>query len=68
MLFNSVLITILRLDADIFVPSFDNSAMDGYALNLKAEQINISGGTTFKITDRTAIFAHFFFPKRRLYF
>jgi hypothetical protein len=26
--------------------------MDGYALNLKEEQINISGGTTFKITDR----------------
>ena len=45
---------ILAVDlyADIFVPSFDNSAMDGYALNLKAEQINISGGTTFKITDR----------------
>ena len=45
---------ILAVDiyADIFVPSFDNSAMDGYALNLKEEQINISGGTTFKITDR----------------
>ena len=45
---------ILAVDlyADIFVPGFDNSAMDGYALNLKAEQINISGGTTFKITDR----------------
>jgi molybdopterin molybdotransferase len=33
---------ILAVDlyADIFVPSFDNSAMDGYALNLKEEQIN----------------------------
>ena len=45
---------ILAVDlyADIFVPGFDNSAMDGYAINLKAEQINIPGGTTFKITDR----------------
>ena len=45
---------ILAVDihADIFVPGFDNSAMDGYAINLKEEQINILGGTTFKITDR----------------
>ncbi len=38
--------------ADIFVPGFDNSAMDGYAINLKKEQINALGGGTFKITDR----------------
>jgi hypothetical protein len=49
--------------ADIFVPSFDNSAMDGYALNLKEEQINISGGTTFKrlmLFQHTLIGSHYY--------
>ncbi|WP_428087022.1 molybdopterin molybdotransferase MoeA [Candidatus Thioglobus sp.] len=36
----------------INVPGFDNSAMDGYAIHLKNEQINRPGGFTFKITDR----------------
>jgi molybdopterin molybdotransferase len=50
----SILNKILAVDlyADIFVPGFDNSAMDGYAINLKAEQINIPGGTTFKINRK----------------
>lgn len=45
---------ILAVDvcSDIFVPGFDNSAMDGYAINLKQDQINTTGGTTFEITDR----------------
>jgi molybdopterin molybdotransferase len=38
--------------SSINVPSFDNSAMDGYALNLSTEQINKTGGLSFKITDR----------------
>lgn len=45
---------ILAVDvcADIFVPSFDNAAMDGYAIHLKKAQINKIGETTFEITDR----------------
>lgn len=38
--------------AQINVPQFDNSAMDGYALALAPEQINTTGVLTFKITDR----------------
>ena len=36
----------------INVPDFDNSAMDGYAINLKEDQVNISGGVNFEVTDR----------------
>ncbi len=36
----------------IDVPGFDNTAMDGYALALKPEQINTPGMLSFKITDR----------------
>jgi len=36
----------------INVPGFDNSAMDGYAINLKEEQINTPGEISFEITDR----------------
>ncbi|MDC9714514.1 MAG: molybdopterin molybdotransferase MoeA [Gammaproteobacteria bacterium] len=36
----------------INVPGFDNSAMDGYAIALKPEQINVSGVLNFKITGR----------------
>ncbi len=45
---------ILAIDicADIFVPSFDNSAMDGYAINFQEEQINATGGLIFAITAR----------------
>lgn len=45
---------ILAVDiyADIFVPGFDNSAMDGYAIHLKEEQINIPGRKIFRITGR----------------
>lgn len=38
--------------ANINVPEFDNSAMDGYAIALKPEQINVLGVLNFKITDR----------------
>ena len=38
--------------ANINVPGFDNSAMDGYAIALKPEQINTSTKLNFKITDR----------------
>lgn len=34
------------------VPGFDNTAMDGYAVSLKPEQINIPGELRFEITDR----------------
>ncbi len=45
---------ILAVDihANISVPSFDNSAMDGYAINLKKNQINTPGKFVFEITDR----------------
>lgn len=45
---------ILAVDicSDISVPGFDNSAMDGYAIHLKDEQVNTAGGATFEITDR----------------
>ena len=36
----------------INVPDFDNSAMDGYAINLKEDQVNTSGGVNFEVTDR----------------
>lgn len=36
----------------INVPDFDNSAMDGYAINLKEGQVNTPGGIIFEITDR----------------
>ncbi len=36
----------------IDVPGFDNSAMDGYAIALKDEQVNTPGGFSFEITDR----------------
>lgn len=51
---DKVLNKILAVDvcADIFIPSFDNSAMDGYAIHLKKSQINTIGETTFEITDR----------------
>lgn len=42
----------IDIHANISVPSFDNSAMDGYVINLKENQINTSGGFTFKINDR----------------
>lgn len=38
--------------SNINVPDFDNSAMDGYAINLKEDQINIPGGIIFEVTDR----------------
>ncbi len=38
--------------SSINVPGFDNSAMDGYAINLKNDQVNIPGGFAFDITDR----------------
>ncbi|CAC9598905.1 Molybdopterin molybdenumtransferase (EC 2.10.1.1) [uncultured Gammaproteobacteria bacterium] len=38
--------------ANINVPEFDNSAMDGYAIALKPEQISTPGILNFKITDR----------------
>lgn len=38
--------------SDIAVPRFDNSAMDGYAIHLKDEQIDALGGFTFEVTDR----------------
>ena len=40
--------------SNINVPGFDNSAMDGYAINLKDEQIDPPGGFSFEITDRIA--------------
>ncbi len=36
----------------INVPDFDNSAMDGYAINLKEDQVNTPGGFSFEVTDR----------------
>lgn len=36
----------------INVPDFDNSAMDGYAINLKKDQTNTPGILEFKVTDR----------------
>lgn len=38
--------------ADIDVPGFDNSAVDGYAIALKAEQINTSSKLVFAIMDK----------------
>lgn len=38
--------------ANINVPGFDNSAMDGYAIHLKEDQINTPGVRSFEITDR----------------
>ncbi|CAC9614926.1 Molybdopterin molybdenumtransferase (EC 2.10.1.1) [uncultured Gammaproteobacteria bacterium] len=38
--------------ANINVPEFDNSAMDGYAIALKPEQISTPSILNFKITDR----------------
>ena len=38
--------------SSINVPGFDNSAMDGYAIALKDEQVNTPGGFSFEITDR----------------
>ncbi len=40
------------IHANISVPSFDNSAMDGYAINLKENQINTPSGFVFEVTDR----------------
>ncbi|MBW5291025.1 MAG: Molybdopterin biosynthesis protein MoeA [Candidatus Ruthia sp. Asou_11_S2] len=40
------------IHANISVPSFDNSAMDGYVINLKENQINTPSGLAFEITDR----------------
>jgi molybdopterin molybdotransferase len=36
----------------INVPDFDNSAMDGYAINLKEDQVNTPGGVSLEVTDR----------------
>ncbi|OIR24010.1 gephyrin-like molybdotransferase Glp [Bathymodiolus thermophilus thioautotrophic gill symbiont] len=41
-----------NIRANINVPEFDNSAMDGYAIALKPEQISVPGILNFKITDR----------------
>lgn len=38
--------------SNINVPGFDNSAMDGYAIHLKKDQINTPGGISFEITGR----------------
>ncbi len=38
--------------SSINVPGFDNSAMDGYALHLSKDQINLPGNLTFKVVDR----------------
>lgn len=38
--------------SEINVPEFNNSAMDGYAISLKDNQINKPGLLRFKITDR----------------
>ncbi|EEZ79702.1 MAG: molybdopterin molybdotransferase MoeA [Candidatus Thioglobus sp.] len=40
------------ISSNINVPGFDNSAMDGYAINLKDEQVNALGGVKFEISDR----------------
>jgi molybdopterin molybdotransferase len=40
--------------SDINVPDFDNSAMDGYAINLGPDKVNTPGGFSFDITDRIA--------------
>ncbi|ABL02431.1 molybdopterin molybdochelatase [Candidatus Ruthia magnifica str. Cm (Calyptogena magnifica)] len=45
-------ILVIDVHANISTPSFDNSAMDGYAINLKINQINTPGGFTFEITGR----------------
>ena len=42
------------IHSSINVPGFDNSAMDGYAIHLKPEQINTPGGLSFEVTDRIA--------------
>jgi molybdopterin molybdotransferase len=47
---NSVLAS--DIQSNINVPSFDNSAMDGYAINLDDNLVNISGESSFIITDR----------------
>lgn len=47
---NSVLAS--DIHSNINVPSFDNSAMDGYAINLDDNQVNVSGESSFIITDR----------------
>ncbi|SMM97824.1 Molybdopterin biosynthesis protein MoeA [uncultured Candidatus Thioglobus sp.] len=41
-----------KVSSNINVPSFDNTAVDGYAVHLQPEQINIPGVLSFKITDR----------------
>lgn len=41
-----------NVGANINVPEFDNSAVDGYALNLKPVQINATEILQFEITDR----------------
>ena len=33
----------------INVPDFDNSAMDGFAINLKEDQVNTPGGVSFEV-------------------
>lgn len=38
--------------SNINVPGFDNSAMDGYAIHLKKDQIDTPGGFSFKVIDR----------------
>ena len=38
--------------SNINVPGFDNSAMDGYAIALRSDQVNTPGTLNFKITDR----------------
>lgn len=40
------------IHSNINVPGFNNSAMDGYAIHLKEDQINTPGGFAFEITDR----------------
>jgi molybdopterin molybdotransferase len=47
---NSVLAS--DIHSRINVPSFDNSAMDGYAINLENNLVNATGESSFKITDR----------------
>ncbi|KAA0446922.1 MAG: molybdopterin molybdotransferase MoeA [Candidatus Thioglobus sp.] len=51
---DDVLGMVLAVDvyANIAVPGFDNSAMDGYAIHLQAEQVDKTGGFAFAITDR----------------
>ncbi len=40
------------IQSKINIPGFDNSAMDGYAINLKDNQVNTPGGFFFDIVDR----------------